>query len=312
MRNPKCSTCQDNQFVIEPRLGGPAVAKLCTCSQECSVCKGAGHVLSTRESTFSEKVGTKQYEVLTTCSCTALRRKLQLFNSAELPGALGRATLESYRTYVPAQGKALDVVRDFVSLYDPKKYNQGFALSGPVGTGKTHLLVGALSQLALQRGVRTRYVEISFLFHTIRRGFNEGKSGGEIIEPLAEVPVLAIDELGKGRGSQFELDTLDELISRRYNGQLTTLIATNSSLRPPEEASSTPPLDVRGYHNTANTSKGVAERAKPSHLVPGGGPPLYEIVGARIYSRLCEMCMFVEMPPNSPDSRRGRKDGRLS
>ena len=67
---------------------------------------------------------------------------------------------------------------------------------------------------------------------TIRRGFQEGKSGGEIIGPLSEVEVLAIDELGKGRGSPFELETLDELIARRYNAGRTTLFATNYSLEP--------------------------------------------------------------------------------
>ena len=32
--------------------------------------------------------------------------------------------------------------------------------------------------------------------------------GGEIIGPLSDVEVLAIDELGKGRGSPFEMETL--------------------------------------------------------------------------------------------------------
>ncbi len=103
-------------------------------------------------------------------------------------------------------------------------------LSGPVGTGKTHLLAATLAHLVLEVGVQARYVEISLLYATIRRGFQEGKSGGEIIGPLSEVEVLAIDELGKGRGSPFEMETMDELIARRYNAHRTTLFATNYSL----------------------------------------------------------------------------------
>ena len=55
------------------------------------------------------------------------------------------------------------------------------------------------------------------------------KSGGEIIQPLSEVEVLAIDELGRGRGSAFELETMDELIARRYNAGRVTLFGTKSA-----------------------------------------------------------------------------------
>src|SRR5205085_780379 len=92
-----------------------------------------------------------------------------------------------------------------------------FVLSGPVGTGKTHLLASTLRWVTAEMGVAAAYVEISLLYATIRRGFQEGKSGGEIIKPLSQVELLAIDELGKGRGSPFEMETLDELIARRYN-----------------------------------------------------------------------------------------------
>jgi DNA replication protein DnaC len=101
------------------------------------------------------------------------------------------------------------------------------------------------------------------------------------------VTVLAIDELGKGRGSAFELETLDELIARRYNSNKVTLFATNYSLKPPEEK------QQRGYVDTAAS----LEAGKESKL-------LSERVGDRIYSRLCDMCDFVEFPFNTPDARR--------
>jgi DNA replication protein DnaC len=136
-------------------------------------------------------------------------------------------------------------------------------------------------------GVRVSYVEISLLYSQIRRGFQDGKSGGEIIGPLSQVDVLAIDELGKGRGSQFELETLDELIARRYNAGKVTLFATNYSLKAPEERAQ------RGYVGT----EAALEAGKDSKL-------LCDRVGDRIYSRLCEMCDFVEFPAATPDMRR--------
>jgi len=85
------------------------------------------------------------------------------------------------------------------------------------------------------------------------------------------------------------LETLDELIARRYNAQKVTLFATNYSLKSPEERAQ------RGYFGTET----ALEAGKDSKL-------LCDRVGDRIYSRLCEMCEFVEFPLNTPDERRGR------
>jgi DNA replication protein DnaC len=144
-------------------------------------------------------------------------------------------------------------------------------------------------------GLEARYVEISLLYATIRRGFQEGKSGGEIIGPLSDVEVLAIDEMGKGRGSQFEMETLDELIARRYNAGRTTLFATNYSLEP--ERKSVRSAAPSGYRTTEDAKSA----ARDVEL-------LRERVGERIYSRLCEMCSFVELPKETPDQRRMRQE----
>ncbi|MFL5320086.1 MAG: DNA replication protein, partial [Myxococcaceae bacterium] len=114
-------------------------------------------------------------------------------------------------------------------------------------------------------------------------------SGGEIISPLSEIDVLAIDELGKGRGSQFEQETLDELIARRYNAGRTTLFGTNYSLAEPVERS-----QEGGYRDT---QKSLAQASKESFF-------LKDRVGDRTYSRLLEMCEFVELPRETPDHRR--------
>ena len=82
------------------------------------------------------------------------------------------------------------------------------------------------------------------------------------MHPLVTLPVLVIDELGKGRGSEWELGVLDELISKRYNAHRTTLFTTNYGLE--SSAKST------------EASKGFES--------------LQERVGSRIYSRLIEMC----------------------
>lgn len=288
-----CQVCKGRNYLVD-RQGDWALARVCACSTPCPICDGQGFVYARQEETFSHRVGKKSYEVVAPCSCRLLEKRLQAFARAQIPGVVAHAQFENFRPSSEAQDRAREVARSFALGYVAPNPSRGFILGGPVGTGKTHLLAAALSHLVLETGVVASYIEISLLYATIRRGFQEGKSGGEIIGPLSEVDVLAIDELGKGRGSVFELETLEELIARRYNAGRTTLFATNFSLAPERKAgrSLTP-----GYRSTEETRT----QARDSDL-------LKDRVGERIYSRLCEMCDFVEMPPGTPDHRRTRHE----
>lgn len=267
------------EYVFE-RSGDFAKAKARLTVADCPDCRGSGLSRSTVQDNG------RSYTVMTPCACARLSRRAELFNAARLPAVHAQASFDTYRPSNGEQARALQVAKDFALRWPQPR---GFVLSGPVGTGKTHLLSATLKHLTLELGVASEYVEISLLYAQIRRGFQDGKSGGEIIQPLSRVEVLAIDELGKGRGSPFELETLDELIARRYNSGKVTLFATNYSLKAPEER------PQRGYIDTAS----ALEAGKESKL-------LSDRVGDRIYSRLCEMCEFVELPASTPDARRAR------
>lgn len=284
-----CGECGGRTYLIE-RRGDRAHARVCPCSARCGLCEGRGYAYEVREETFSAKVGPKRYEVLVPCVCQHRAKRMDHFNQVGLPGVVAHSSFENYRG-IEAQQRARDVAMNFAYTFKKGEVNRGFILSGPVGTGKTHLLAATLKHLVLEVGREARYVEISLLYATIRRGFQEGKSGGEIIGPLSDVDVLAIDEMGKGRGSQFEMETLDELIARRYNAGRTTLFATNYSLEPERKSVRTAaPSGYRTTEDAKNAARGVEL--------------LCERVGERIYSRLCEMCSFVEMPKETPDMRR--------
>ncbi|MBQ4335267.1 MAG: ATP-binding protein, partial [Myxococcaceae bacterium] len=158
--------------------------------------------------------------------------------------------------------------------------SRGFVISGPVGTGKTHLLCATIHWLTLEAGFSARYVEISFLYSEIRNGFSRGQSVLDALQPLISPDVLAIDELGRGRCSEFELETIDELIARRYNTRKTTIFATNYLL--------TKKASAGGYRDPA--------QAQASHC-------LIDRIGERSWSRLNEMCHLIELPQETSDYR---------
>jgi DNA replication protein DnaC len=137
----------------------------------------------------------------------------------------------------------------------------------------------------LRRGTTARFVEFTHLLTDLKLSFEGRGDSASLVEPLYKVDVLLIDELGKGRCTEFEHTVLDDLVSRRYNAGLTILATTNFDPKLPA------------------TGQPVANLARATG--PDGAaalrPSLRDRVDPRVFSRLQEMCDF--LPVSGPDHR---------
>jgi DNA replication protein DnaC len=237
---------------------------------DCPLCAGSG-----RARVESEGVITMGW-----CRCQRLPDRIQIFNRAGVPARFSEATFVSFaqepdgqlKDLAPSGIRALGECSQWVEGFDPSRENRGLVLHGPVGRGKTHLMVGLLRELIFRHGVEVRFIEFSRLLSMLREGYSSGRSDAGVLSELAAVPVLAIDELGKGRLTDWELAVIDEVISRRYNAMGCTLATTNYA-----------PGEATGFE-TANLS--TATRASQT---------LTDRVGERVYSRLCQVVDFIEV-----------------
>jgi DNA replication protein DnaC len=264
---PRCTVCHGLGLQVV-REGELAKARPCRCVGACPLCAGSGFVA----------VGTGFRAPRKRCDCARVDARGRLFDDAAIPGRYAESTLSSFD---PKRGAmpAFMAVNSYVKGWRSGSDNRGLVLWGKVGRGKTHLMIALLRELILRHGVSARFVEFSHLLADLKSSFERGGTAG-LIEPLAQVDVLAIDELGKGRNTEFEGTVLDELVTRRYNAARTVLATTNFEPRAPSGLM------------VPNLAEDEAHRAEPA---------LVDRVSERVYSRLREMCDF--MPVGGEDYR---------
>ena len=272
-----CDNCKGNKYLITQEKGF-AKARICErCSTVCDKCGGDGIIF---------KKGETNYTYANKCYCTMLENRVMLFNDALIPSQFALVTLEGFQISHHSQEEARTNSQNFVDSYPIQK--RGLLFMGPAGVGKTHLAVGIIKKLTLEKGCRCKFVDFFHLLADLKEGYSGGKSDKEIIEPFVKAPVLVVDELGKGKNSEWEYNILDQIISKRYNNsnELITLITTNYTTR------SESTLSYTRTKIKKNPLISTKEKIFEEEVLQ---ETLQNRVGDRIFSRLTEICKMIEM-----------------
>lgn len=174
-------------------------------------------------------------------------------------------TESSLQTYQPSKGnlsqlRALNYAHNLVRDYPI--VDRGILFMGSVGVGKTHLSVGILRGL-IEKGISCRFYEYRSLLKEIQSSYNPNTNTTEmgILESLFEYEVIILDELGAARPTEWVQDTIGLIINSRYNEKKLTILTTN-------------------YLDRRETSMDET---------------LEDRIGARLRSRLYQMCKTVEI-----------------
>lgn len=265
----KCSTCRDLQYVVFNKKG-KVQAEACKC-HACEKCQGTGRIIGEDADGISR---------IRECECADFSKKLKLFNHAGIPGKFVHEGLDNYvvtghRSQKDALTRSRTFIKEFIQMKG--QYSQGLIFMGDPGLGKTHLAVSIIKELILKHGVECKFVDFFELLKDIRHGYGEDISEGEFINPYVGVKILVIDELAKGRNTDWELTILDHFISTRYNDDdKVTLVTTN-------------------FKDKLDNGIGQEDNKKAGLSSASTRYTLEEKIGPRIFSRLMEMCKKVHL-----------------
>lgn len=127
------------------------------------------------------------------------------------------------------------------------KQGKGLFLWGAVGSGKTHLAAAILNHgLDMHDGENTMmlpdgfgkrflFVQVPDLLDKIRSSYEDRRSTGEDwLDQATDATLLALDDIGAERVTDWVREKLFQLVNRRYNAVKATIVTSNLS---PDELS---------------------------------------------------------------------------
>lgn len=245
----------------------------------CPSCEGTGFRPFTRDG----------IRAVVDCECKKVKFLEARLRRAGLPERYQSASFESFDPKSgPSVERAFFLMRKFVEnhMLDPSR---GVLLTGPCGTGKTHLAIAAGRDLTMKYGAECFFTDIRNLLKTIQGTFSTAVAANEsdVLRPVLKSPVVILDELGAARATDWSADVIEHIINTRYNENRCTIITTNLANEGPSMAAKAAQATILGA-STRGTYGAMVEKM-PTLF----GETLGDRIGARMFSRLQEMTQAI-------------------
>lgn len=125
-----------------------------------------------------------------------------------------------------------DTFREKLPKNNPEPGRNGLFITGPKGTGKTHLAAAIANQL-MQQGTPVICMTMIDLLERIKRTYEQNRqyggeiSEGSVLDTYKRVQLLIIDDMGKEPATEWAVSKIYAIINARYEAYMPTIITTN-------------------------------------------------------------------------------------
>lgn len=156
---------------------------------------------------------------------------LRLKRDSGVPARYDDKTLDSYRITQDRQQLAVAACQRIVAAVLAGSECPNLIMAGKPGTGKSHLCCGIVTALYKKKTVRR--IDLPDLIRAIRATWKRDSEHSEeqVLDFFGSVALLILEEVGTGSGTDDERARVFQVINRRYEALLPTVIVTNLGMK---------------------------------------------------------------------------------
>lgn len=157
------------------------------------------------------------------------RRMENRLKHAGIPLRFRSRSFENFSADTKPMADCLRIAEEFAIEFSDRKAEGATAVfSGKPGTGKSHLAI-AVCMAIMARGYTAMYLNALDAIRLIRSTWKRESERleSEVMNDLATVDLLVLDEVGAQYGTEGEQVILFDIINRRYQDQMPMILLTN-------------------------------------------------------------------------------------
>lgn len=189
-------------------------------------------------------------------------RAQEIWRCIGIPHKLNDAYLFNYISSSEEQKKAAEKCQEYIgNCMDRIKEGKGLFLYGPVGTGKTHLVVSTLREILNThaesfgldirtdyfdinrtdwRGMRCQFYNVPELLENIKNNFGKQPRGDgypfrDYVAEAKRTDFVIFDDMGAEKPTEWAQDQLYRLVDYRYSNEKSTMFTSNCSIKELED-----------------------------------------------------------------------------